>query len=176
MEVINRVTGHINQVTFDINIRDCECMYGHPSDQTYKHIHCPFLFSLTVHTCTCQCGKALPGLTKQDQCCGTIGTSWGFHKCQKCPKEACKYECFFSHGDHFWCLGTSSCLKTFCVIVCVCLCFYTDHLLSVTVHVFVYGLHRVSRFKMPVRFNIINSINITLLSHLMVIKMTINCC
>ncbi|XP_040034444.2 latent-transforming growth factor beta-binding protein 1 isoform X2 [Gasterosteus aculeatus] len=35
-----------------------------------------------------QCGKALPGLTKQDQCCGTIGTSWGFHKCQKCPKEA----------------------------------------------------------------------------------------
>uniref|UniRef100_G3NCA3 Latent transforming growth factor beta binding protein 1 n=1 Tax=Gasterosteus aculeatus aculeatus TaxID=481459 RepID=G3NCA3_GASAC len=39
-----------------------------------------------------QCGKALPGLTKQDQCCGTIGTSWGFHKCQKCPKEACKYE------------------------------------------------------------------------------------
>ncbi|KAM8860153.1 latent-transforming growth factor beta-binding protein 1 isoform 2-T2 [Spinachia spinachia] len=34
-----------------------------------------------------QCGKALPGLTKQEQCCGTIGTSWGFHKCQKCPKE-----------------------------------------------------------------------------------------
>ncbi|XP_061547020.1 latent-transforming growth factor beta-binding protein 1 isoform X4 [Phycodurus eques] len=33
-----------------------------------------------------QCGKALPGLTKQEQCCGTIGTSWGFHKCQKCPK------------------------------------------------------------------------------------------
>ncbi|XP_010768400.1 latent-transforming growth factor beta-binding protein 1-like, partial [Notothenia coriiceps] len=34
-----------------------------------------------------QCGKALPGLTKQDQCCQTIGTSWGFHKCQKCPKQ-----------------------------------------------------------------------------------------
>ncbi|XP_068997959.1 latent-transforming growth factor beta-binding protein 1 isoform X2 [Embiotoca jacksoni] len=34
-----------------------------------------------------QCGKALPGLTKQEQCCGTIGTSWGFHKCQKCPKN-----------------------------------------------------------------------------------------
>ncbi|KAM6997763.1 LOW QUALITY PROTEIN: latent-transforming growth factor beta-binding protein 1 [Tautogolabrus adspersus] len=33
-----------------------------------------------------QCGKALPGLTKQEQCCGTIGTSWGFHKCHKCPK------------------------------------------------------------------------------------------
>uniref|UniRef100_A0A3Q3W5C5 Latent-transforming growth factor beta-binding protein 1 n=1 Tax=Mola mola TaxID=94237 RepID=A0A3Q3W5C5_MOLML len=34
-----------------------------------------------------QCGKALPGLTKQEQCCGTIGTSWGFHKCQKCPNK-----------------------------------------------------------------------------------------
>ncbi|XP_059215035.1 latent-transforming growth factor beta-binding protein 1 [Centropristis striata] len=35
-----------------------------------------------------QCGKALPGLTKQEHCCGTIGTSWGFHKCQKCPKKS----------------------------------------------------------------------------------------
>ncbi|XP_052001305.1 latent-transforming growth factor beta-binding protein 1-like isoform X3 [Xyrauchen texanus] len=34
-----------------------------------------------------QCGKALPGLSKQEICCGTVGTSWGFHKCQKCPKE-----------------------------------------------------------------------------------------
>ncbi|XP_070834240.1 latent-transforming growth factor beta-binding protein 1 isoform X1 [Chaetodon trifascialis] len=34
-----------------------------------------------------QCGKALPGLIKQEQCCGTIGTSWGFNKCQKCPKK-----------------------------------------------------------------------------------------
>ncbi|KAM4591721.1 latent-transforming growth factor beta-binding protein 1 isoform 2-T2 [Odontesthes bonariensis] len=34
-----------------------------------------------------QCGKALPGLTKQEQCCGTIGTSWGFHKCQRCPNK-----------------------------------------------------------------------------------------
>uniref|UniRef100_A0A8D3B4I7 Latent-transforming growth factor beta-binding protein 1 n=1 Tax=Scophthalmus maximus TaxID=52904 RepID=A0A8D3B4I7_SCOMX len=40
-----------------------------------------------------QCGKVLPGLTKQEQCCGTIGTSWGFHKCQKCPKKPCKYNC-----------------------------------------------------------------------------------
>uniref|UniRef100_A0A668APB5 Latent-transforming growth factor beta-binding protein 1 n=1 Tax=Myripristis murdjan TaxID=586833 RepID=A0A668APB5_9TELE len=38
-----------------------------------------------------QCGKALPGLSKQEDCCGTIGTSWGFHKCQKCPKNPCKY-------------------------------------------------------------------------------------
>ncbi|KAM6956613.1 latent-transforming growth factor beta-binding protein 1 [Aplochiton taeniatus] len=34
-----------------------------------------------------QCGKALPGLSKLEECCGTVGTSWGFHKCQKCPKS-----------------------------------------------------------------------------------------
>lgn len=34
-----------------------------------------------------QCGKVLPGLTKQEQCCNSIGTSWGFHKCQKCPQN-----------------------------------------------------------------------------------------
>ncbi|XP_076020330.1 latent-transforming growth factor beta-binding protein 1 isoform X2 [Genypterus blacodes] len=34
-----------------------------------------------------QCGKALPGLSKQEDCCATIGTSWGFHKCQKCPRK-----------------------------------------------------------------------------------------
>uniref|UniRef100_A0A8C7I575 Latent-transforming growth factor beta-binding protein 1 n=1 Tax=Oncorhynchus kisutch TaxID=8019 RepID=A0A8C7I575_ONCKI len=33
-----------------------------------------------------QCGQALPGLSKQEECCQSIGTSWGFHKCQKCPK------------------------------------------------------------------------------------------
>ncbi|KAK2843882.1 hypothetical protein Q7C36_012097 [Tachysurus vachellii] len=38
-------------------------------------------------TTSTQCGKALPGLSKQDECCGTIGTSWGFHKCQKCPRK-----------------------------------------------------------------------------------------
>uniref|UniRef100_A0AAY5EAH0 Latent transforming growth factor beta binding protein 1 n=1 Tax=Electrophorus electricus TaxID=8005 RepID=A0AAY5EAH0_ELEEL len=34
-----------------------------------------------------QCGKALPGLSKQEDCCGTVGTSWGFHKCLKCPRK-----------------------------------------------------------------------------------------
>uniref|UniRef100_A0A8C4ZKS2 Latent-transforming growth factor beta-binding protein 4 n=1 Tax=Gadus morhua TaxID=8049 RepID=A0A8C4ZKS2_GADMO len=33
-----------------------------------------------------QCGKPLPGLTKQDDCCGSVGASWGLNKCQKCPK------------------------------------------------------------------------------------------
>ncbi|EPY81210.1 latent-transforming growth factor beta-binding protein 1 isoform 9 [Camelus ferus] len=40
-----------------------------------------------------QCGKALPGLSKQEDCCGTVGTSWGFHKCQKCPKKPNINEC-----------------------------------------------------------------------------------
>uniref|UniRef100_A0A7N6F8T4 Latent-transforming growth factor beta-binding protein 4 n=1 Tax=Anabas testudineus TaxID=64144 RepID=A0A7N6F8T4_ANATE len=40
-----------------------------------------------------QCGKALPGLTKQEQCCSSIGTSWGFHKCLKCPQKPCEYNC-----------------------------------------------------------------------------------
>ncbi|CAL8272426.1 unnamed protein product [Merluccius merluccius] len=33
-----------------------------------------------------QCGKPLPSLTKQDDCCGSVGASWGLNKCQKCPK------------------------------------------------------------------------------------------
>ncbi|XP_019902965.2 latent-transforming growth factor beta-binding protein 1 isoform X2 [Esox lucius] len=35
-----------------------------------------------------QCGKILPGLSKQEECCQSIGTSWGFNKCQKCPKPS----------------------------------------------------------------------------------------
>uniref|UniRef100_H3DJ72 Latent-transforming growth factor beta-binding protein 1 n=1 Tax=Tetraodon nigroviridis TaxID=99883 RepID=H3DJ72_TETNG len=34
-----------------------------------------------------QCGKPLPGLTKQDDCCGSIGASWGLNKCHKCPTK-----------------------------------------------------------------------------------------
>uniref|UniRef100_A0A8C5MFV8 Latent-transforming growth factor beta-binding protein 1 n=1 Tax=Leptobrachium leishanense TaxID=445787 RepID=A0A8C5MFV8_9ANUR len=34
-----------------------------------------------------QCGKPLPGLHKQDDCCGSVGSSWGFNKCMKCPKK-----------------------------------------------------------------------------------------
>ncbi|KAM7171955.1 latent-transforming growth factor beta-binding protein 1 isoform 1-T1 [Macrochelys suwanniensis] len=41
-------------------------------------------FQETIGT---QCGKALPGLSKQEDCCGTVGTSWGFNKCHKCPKK-----------------------------------------------------------------------------------------
>ncbi|MBN3292203.1 LTBP1 protein, partial [Polypterus senegalus] len=34
-----------------------------------------------------QCGKPLPGLTKQDDCCGSIGKSWGLNKCTECPPK-----------------------------------------------------------------------------------------
>uniref|UniRef100_A0A8C7KTA7 Latent-transforming growth factor beta-binding protein 1 n=1 Tax=Oncorhynchus kisutch TaxID=8019 RepID=A0A8C7KTA7_ONCKI len=69
---------------------------GH--SQTHLSLPSPFLyfslsFSLSLSfSSKCQCGKALPGLSKQEECCQSIGTSWGFHKCQKCPKP-CKYQC-----------------------------------------------------------------------------------
>ncbi|XP_066550639.1 latent-transforming growth factor beta-binding protein 2 isoform X2 [Amia ocellicauda] len=34
-----------------------------------------------------QCGKPLPGLTKQDDCCGSVGASWGLNKCTECPPK-----------------------------------------------------------------------------------------
>uniref|UniRef100_A0A3Q3DZZ5 Latent transforming growth factor beta binding protein 2 n=1 Tax=Labrus bergylta TaxID=56723 RepID=A0A3Q3DZZ5_9LABR len=37
--------------------------------------------------CLSVCGKPLPGLTKQDDCCGSVGASWGLNKCQKCPTK-----------------------------------------------------------------------------------------
>ncbi|XP_076833760.1 latent-transforming growth factor beta-binding protein 2-like [Brachyhypopomus gauderio] len=41
-------------------------------------------FQETVHG---QCGKPLPGLTKQDDCCGSVGASWGLNKCTECPSK-----------------------------------------------------------------------------------------
>ncbi|KAJ8288856.1 hypothetical protein COCON_G00015150 [Conger conger] len=34
-----------------------------------------------------QCGKPLPGLTKQEDCCGSVGASWGLNKCTECPPK-----------------------------------------------------------------------------------------
>ncbi|XP_043992193.1 latent-transforming growth factor beta-binding protein 1 isoform X3 [Gambusia affinis] len=65
----------------------------HPNQHGYKVPHYqPVASKNTLGRCfqetaAGQCGKALPGLTKLDQCCATIGTSWGFHKCQKCPNK-----------------------------------------------------------------------------------------
>ncbi|KAG7462558.1 hypothetical protein MATL_G00186090 [Megalops atlanticus] len=63
----------------------------YPNQQTIIH-HYPVTSKSQLGRCFqetsgTQCGKALPGLSKQEDCCGTVGTSWGFHKCQKCPKK-----------------------------------------------------------------------------------------
>ncbi|XP_072545252.1 latent-transforming growth factor beta-binding protein 2-like [Salminus brasiliensis] len=34
-----------------------------------------------------KCGKPLPGLTKQEDCCGSVGASWGLNKCTECPSK-----------------------------------------------------------------------------------------
>ncbi|XP_060735308.1 latent-transforming growth factor beta-binding protein 2-like [Tachysurus vachellii] len=34
-----------------------------------------------------KCGKPLPGLTRQEDCCGSVGASWGLHKCTECPSK-----------------------------------------------------------------------------------------
>ncbi|XP_047207239.1 latent-transforming growth factor beta-binding protein 1 isoform X3 [Girardinichthys multiradiatus] len=65
----------------------------HPNEHGHKVPHYqPITSKNTLGRCfqetaAGQCGKALPGLTKLEQCCATIGTSWGFHKCQTCPNK-----------------------------------------------------------------------------------------
>ncbi|CAG6018154.1 unnamed protein product [Menidia menidia] len=64
----------------------------YPGQNGHQRPHQPAASKNTLGRCfqetaAGQCGKALPGLTKQEQCCGSIGTSWGFHKCQKCPMK-----------------------------------------------------------------------------------------
>ncbi|MBN3317837.1 LTBP1 protein, partial [Atractosteus spatula] len=65
----------------------------YPSQQNIIH-HYPVTSKSQLGRCFqettgAQCGKALPGLSKQEDCCGTVGTSWGFNKCYKCPKKQC---------------------------------------------------------------------------------------
>ncbi|XP_072407125.1 latent-transforming growth factor beta-binding protein 3 isoform X1 [Chiloscyllium punctatum] len=33
------------------------------------------------------CSKPLPGLTKEEDCCGSVGASWGFSNCNKCRHQ-----------------------------------------------------------------------------------------
>ncbi|XP_068088217.1 latent-transforming growth factor beta-binding protein 1 isoform X4 [Hyperolius riggenbachi] len=65
---------------------------GYPNQQTASHVY-PVSAKTQLGRCFqettgTQCGKPLPGLSKQEDCCGTVGTSWGFSKCMKCPKKA----------------------------------------------------------------------------------------
>lgn len=57
-----------------------------------------------------QCGKPLPGLTKQEDCCGSIGASWGLNKCHKCPTKPGKP---FVHGQS---VLTKCCLR-YCSVI-----------------------------------------------------------
>ncbi|GLD62481.1 latent-transforming growth factor beta-binding protein 2 isoform X2 [Lates japonicus] len=57
---------------------------GHVRPHNRQNGHVGRCFQETVDG---QCGKPLPGLTKQDDCCGSVGASWGLNKCQKCPTK-----------------------------------------------------------------------------------------
>ncbi|KAF1374953.1 hypothetical protein PFLUV_G00234380 [Perca fluviatilis] len=57
---------------------------GHAQPHNRHNGHVGRCFQETVDG---QCGKPLPGLTKQDDCCGSVGTSWGLNKCHKCPTK-----------------------------------------------------------------------------------------
>lgn len=57
---------------------------GHASTYIHQNGHVGRCFQETIDG---QCGKPLPGLTKQDDCCGSVGASWGLNKCQKCPTK-----------------------------------------------------------------------------------------
>ncbi|MEQ2264720.1 hypothetical protein XENORESO_017299, partial [Xenotaenia resolanae] len=57
---------------------------GHSSTPILQNGHVGRCFQETVDG---QCGKPLPGLTKQDDCCGSVGASWGLNRCQKCPTK-----------------------------------------------------------------------------------------
>uniref|UniRef100_A0AAQ5WZZ9 Latent-transforming growth factor beta-binding protein 1 n=1 Tax=Amphiprion ocellaris TaxID=80972 RepID=A0AAQ5WZZ9_AMPOC len=66
----------------------------HPHANGNSHSHATTHIRQNGHVGRCfqetvdgQCGKPLPGLTKQDDCCGSVGASWGLNKCQKCPTK-----------------------------------------------------------------------------------------
>ncbi|XP_069064116.1 latent-transforming growth factor beta-binding protein 3 isoform X1 [Pleurodeles waltl] len=51
--------------------------------QTQKPLGRCFQETLPKQSCG---SNPLPGLTKEEDCCGSIGTSWGQNKCHKCPQ------------------------------------------------------------------------------------------
>ncbi|MGH0174334.1 UNVERIFIED_CONTAM: hypothetical protein FKN15_068419 [Acipenser sinensis] len=57
---------------------------GHARPQTRLNGYIGRCFQETIDG---QCGKPLPGLTKQDDCCGSIGASWGLNRCTQCPSK-----------------------------------------------------------------------------------------
>ncbi|XP_067173272.1 LOW QUALITY PROTEIN: latent-transforming growth factor beta-binding protein 3-like [Apteryx mantelli] len=58
-----------------------------PAPHGRPHTHKPLgrCFQETLPKQSCG-SNPLPGLTKQEDCCGSIGTAWGQSKCHKCPQ------------------------------------------------------------------------------------------
>ncbi|XP_077313974.1 latent-transforming growth factor beta-binding protein 3 isoform X5 [Lithobates pipiens] len=50
---------------------------------TFKPLGRCFQDTLPKQACR---SNPLPGLTKEEDCCGSVGTAWGQHKCNKCPQ------------------------------------------------------------------------------------------
>lgn len=40
-----------------------------------------------------QCTNPLPGLTKLEDCCGSVGLFWGVDRCLACPPRPSEYSC-----------------------------------------------------------------------------------
>ncbi|XP_043826589.1 latent-transforming growth factor beta-binding protein 3 isoform X2 [Dromiciops gliroides] len=55
----------------------------HPRPPTQKPLGRCFQDTLPKQACG---SNPLPGLTKQEDCCGSVGTAWGQNKCHKCPQ------------------------------------------------------------------------------------------
>ncbi|KAG7466387.1 hypothetical protein MATL_G00164230 [Megalops atlanticus] len=60
--------------------------HGHTHTRLHNHLN-GYVGRCFQETIDGQCGKPLPGLTKQDDCCGSVGASWGLNKCTECPPK-----------------------------------------------------------------------------------------
>ncbi|XP_049332407.1 latent-transforming growth factor beta-binding protein 3 isoform X5 [Astyanax mexicanus] len=93
-------TGHSSEVQFNVrvhhtpdtsvvihsldqsDIKTQKAVARHPSQTQKPRGRC---FQETTPKQACS-SNPLPGLTNQEDCCGSVGNSWGQHKCYKCPK------------------------------------------------------------------------------------------
>uniref|UniRef100_A0A8B9KIH5 Latent transforming growth factor beta binding protein 3 n=1 Tax=Astyanax mexicanus TaxID=7994 RepID=A0A8B9KIH5_ASTMX len=93
-------TGHSSEVQFNVrvhhtpdtsvvihsldqsDIKTQKAVTRHPSQTQKPRGRC---FQETTPKQACS-SNPLPGLTNQEDCCGSVGNSWGQHKCYKCPK------------------------------------------------------------------------------------------
>uniref|UniRef100_A0A4W3H2D2 Latent-transforming growth factor beta-binding protein 3-like n=1 Tax=Callorhinchus milii TaxID=7868 RepID=A0A4W3H2D2_CALMI len=63
--------------------------HGHTHSYTLSsHKHLGRCFQETLPK---TCSNPLPGLTKEEDCCGSVGASWGFSNCNKCRHQYSEY-------------------------------------------------------------------------------------